>query len=194
LIKLLGISAAIIFILNAVSLGGYHQGGWEIYAQSNSTVETKKQPAMANTTQGQQATITVTKIVRCDSSLGIPNDDSVCQFVLENVDANQFNLVVTGNNPNLTSFQGSANGTTISLDPGNYTISETPFDTMDIENQLGETAIVTISTDSNGDCSSQFNQVDTFQEAKGSISDSELQSCEIINTVDVSQGASPEAP
>jgi hypothetical protein len=194
LIKLLGLSTAIIFVLNAVSIGGYHQASWEIYAQSNSTVETKKQPLVANNSQGQQATVIVSKVVRCDSSLGIPSDDSVCQFVLENVDANQFDLVVTGNNPNVTSFQGSANGTNISLDPGNYTISETLFDTMDIENQLGESAVVTILTDSSGDCSSQFNQVDTFQEAKGTISNSELQSCEIINTVDVSQGSSPEAP
>jgi hypothetical protein len=193
LIKSLGITAVIIFILNAVSIGGHHQIGLETYAQTNSTVETKKQPVVANTTQEQQATIIVTKIVRCDSSLGIPSDDSVCQFVLENVDANQFNLVVTGNNPNMTSFQGSANGTNISLDPGNYTISETAFDAMDIENQLGETAIVTVLTDSNGDCSSQFNQVDVFQEAIGRISNSELQSCEIVNTIDVSQGASPEA-
>ena len=193
MIKSLGITAVIIFILNAISIGGHPQIGLETYAQTNSTVETKKQPVVANTTQEQQATIIVTKIVRCDSSLGIPSDDSVCQFVLENVDANQFNLVVTGNNPNMTSFQGSANGTNISLDPGNYTISETAFDTMNIENQLGETAIVTVLTDSNGDCSSQFNQVDIFQEAIGRISNSELQSCEIVNTIDVSQGASPEA-
>ena len=193
MIKSLGITAVIIFILNVVSIGGHPQIGLETYAQTNSTVETKKQPVVANTTQEQQATIIVTKIVRCDSSLGIPSDDSVCQFVLENVDANQFNLVVTGNNPNMTSFQGSANGTNISLDPGNYTISETAFDTMNIENQLGETAIVTVLTDSNGDCSSQFNQVDVFQEAIGRISNSELQSCEIVNTIDVSQGASPEA-
>jgi len=177
--------------LNAVSTGGYHQSGWEIYAQSNPPVETKKQQSVANVTQGEQATVTVTKIVRCDSSLGIPNDDSVCKFVLENVDASQFNLVVTGNHPNMTSFQGSANGTNISLDSGSYSISETPFDTMDIENQLGETAIVTMSTDSNGDCTSQFNSEDTFQEAKGTITNSELQSCEIINTIDVSQGDSP---
>jgi hypothetical protein len=193
LIKSLGITAVIIFILNAISIGGHPQIGLETYAQTNSTVETKKQPVVANSTQEQQATIIVTKIVRCDSSLGIPSDDSVCQFVLENVDANQFNLVVTGNNPNMTNFQGSANGTNISLDPGDYTISETAFDTMNIENQLGETAIVTVLTDSNGDCSSQFNQVDVFQEAIGRISNSELQSCEIINTIDVSQGASPEA-
>ena len=193
MIKSLGITAVIIFILNAISIGGHPQIGLETYAQTNSTVETKKQPVIANSTQEQQATIIVTKIVRCDSSLGIPSDDSVCQFVLENVDANQFNLVVTGNNPNMTSFQGSANGTNISLDPGNYTISETAFDTMNIENQLGETAIVTVLTDSNGDCSSQFNQVDVFQEAIGRISNSELQSCEIVNTIDVSQGASPEA-
>jgi hypothetical protein len=193
LIKSLGITAVIIFILNAISIGGHPQIGLETYAQTNSTVETKKQPVVANTAQEQQATIIVTKIVRCDSSLGIPSDDSVCQFVLENVDANQFNLVVTGNNPNMTSFQGSPNGTNISLDPGNYTISETAFDTMNIENQLGETAIVTVLTDSNGDCSSQFNQVDVFQEAIGRISNSELQSCEIVNTIDVSQGASPEA-
>ena len=193
MIKSLGITAVIIFILNAISIGGHPQIGLETYAQTNSTVETKKQPVVANTTQEQQATIIVTKIVRCDSSLGIPSDDSICEFVLENVDANQFNLVVTGNNPNMTSFQGSANGTNISLDPGNYTISETAFDTMNIENQLGETAIVTVLTNSNGDCSSQFNQVDVFQEAIGRISNSELQSCEIVNTIDVSQGASPEA-
>ena len=194
MIKLLGISAAIILILNAVSIGGYSQISWDAYGQNNSTAETKKQLVVANTTQGQQASVTVTKIVRCDSSLGIPSDDSVCQFVLENVDSNQFNLVVTGNNPNITSFQGSANGTNISISPGNYTVSETPFDTMDIENQLGETAIVTILTDSNGDCISQFNQVDAFQEAKGIISNNELQSCEIINTINVNQGASPEEP
>ncbi len=194
MIKLLGISAAIIFILNAVSIGGYSQVSWDAFGQNNSTAETKKQLIVANTTQGQQASVTVTKIVRCDSSLGIPSDDSVCQFVLENVDSNQFNLVVTGNNPNITSFQGSANGTNISIGPGNYTVSETLFDTMDIENQLGETAIVTISTDSNGDCTSQYNQVDTFQEAKGMISNNELQSCEIINTINVNQGASPEEP
>lgn len=194
MIKLLGISAAIIFIFNAVSIGGYSQVSWDAYGQNNSTAETKKQLVVANTTQGQQASVTVTKIVRCDSSLGIPSDDSVCQFVLENVDSNQFNLVVTGNSPNITSFQGSANGTNISVGPGNYTVSETPFDTMDIENQLGETAIVTILTDSNGDCTSQYNQVDTFQEAKGMISNNELQSCEIINTINVNQGASPEEP
>ena len=194
MIKLLGISTAIFFILNAVSIGGYPQVSWDTYGQNNSTSETKKQPVVANATQEQQATVTVTKIVRCDSSLGIPSDDSVCQFVLENVDANQFNLVVTGNNPNITSFQGSANGTNISLDPGNYTISETPIDTMDIENQLGESAIVTILTDSSGDCSSQFNQVDTFQGANGMISNGNLQSCEIINTINVDQGASPGEP
>jgi hypothetical protein len=181
-------------MLNAVSIGGHSQVSWDAYGQNNSTTETKKQPIVANTTQGQQASVTVTKIVRCDSSLGIPSDDSVCQFVLENVDSNQFNLAVTGNNPNITNFQGSANGTNISLGPGNYTVSETPFDMMDIENQLGETAIVTILTDSNGDCTSQYNQLDTFQEAKGMISNIELQSCEIINTINVNQGASPEEP
>ena len=194
MIKLLGISAAIIFILNAVSIGGYSQVSWDAFGQNNSTAETKNQLIVANTTQGQQASVTVTKIVRCDSSLGIPSDDSICQFVLENVAPNQFDLIVTGNNPNMTSFQGSANGTDISLDPGNYTVSESSFDTMDIRNQLGETAIVTISTDSNGDCLSQFNQVDTFQEAKGTISNNESQSCEIINTIDVSQGDSPGEP
>jgi hypothetical protein len=194
LIKLLGISVAIIFILNAVSVGGYSQVSLDTYGQINSTAETKKQPLVGKTTQEQQPTVTVTKIVRCDSSLGIPTDDSVCQFVQKNVDANQFDLVVTGNHPNITSFQGSANGTNISIDPGNYTVSETPFDTMDIENQLGETAIVTILTDSNGDCSSQFSPVDTFQEATGMISNNEIQNCEIINTISVNQGASPEEP
>lgn len=165
----------------------------DVYAQNNSTSEIEKQSSLTNTTQ-DKATVTVTKIVRCDSSLGIPNDDAICQFVLDNVDSNQFNLIVTGNESDSTNIQGSENGTKFSTDQGNYTVSETPFDTMDIENQLGESAVVTMMTDVNGDCSAQFGQLDTFQNATGTIISGESQNCEIINTISVSQGASPEEP
>ena len=126
--------------------------------------------------------------------MGIPSDDAICQFVLANVESDQFSIEVTGNISDSTSFQGSSNGTIISVSPGNYTVTEDTFDTMDLENQLGENAIVSMLTETNGDCTGQFNQVDSFQEATGIVEAAENHSCEIINTISVSQGSTPEEP
>ncbi len=197
MIKLLGISSAVlIFLFNSVYVIEYSQINLDIYGQSSSTNETRKQSPVTNVTQEQQSTVTVTKIVHCDSSLGLPNDDAVCKFVLDNVDSSQFDMIMTGNKSGTIAFQGSVNGTKISLEPGNYTISENPYDTTDIENQLGDTALVNMLTDTNGDCLAQFSssQPGSFKEATGTIGSGGSQSCEIINTVSVAEGDSPEDP
>lgn len=195
MIKLLGILASIFFLINTMSIGGHSQLNIESFAQnSNITNETDRKSVSAADDREVLATLNVTKTVGCDSSLGIPSDDSVCNFVLDNIDAGQFDFVVSGNQTQNATFQGSSNGTLISLKAGDYSVEEKPFDTMDLENQLGESAVVTIDTDTKGDCIGQFGQFDNFEMASGTIEQSQKQLCEIVNTISVTEGSSPEEP
>ena len=194
MIKLLAIITAICFLSSTLSIGWFSQINLDAFGQTNATTETKMESQNSELPNADMASINITKTVKCDSSLGIPSDESVCQFVLANVDAGQFNLKVIGTQSGSPSLQGSSNGTTIFVQPGNYKVTEDFFNPMDIEDQLGENAIVTILTDATGDCTGQFNQADTFQQATGSVQAGETHACEIINTISVSQGASPEEP
>jgi hypothetical protein len=150
--------------------------------------------AAKTATSNVPATLLITKVIRCDSNLGLPSDDAVCQFVLANVRPSQFIITVSGNNPNPSSFQGSLNGTKVSLYPGKYAISETLFDTTNLENQLGETTTGTVSTTSTGDCTSQFNYLDVFHNATGTITSGDYQRCEIIDTIGITSGVVPGGP
>jgi hypothetical protein len=136
----------------------------------------------------------VTKAIHCESDLGIPSDEAVCQFVSSNVNSSQFTITVTGNNSNPSNFQGSINGTEVTINPGNYTISETIFDPTDLENQLGETATGTVSTTAEGDCTAQTNDLDAFQNITGTIDNGKSQKCDIINTIEITAGDAPEGP
>jgi hypothetical protein len=165
------------------------------YAQNSTTATTSPSSTPTQLSQSDQAklgNLIVTKSIRCDSELGIPSDTAVCKFVLENVDPGQFTITVTGTNSPPTKIQGSVNGTSISLSQGNYTISEDDFDTTDIENQLGETATVTVSATADGDCTPQYLSLDVFKNATGTITDTNPQKCNIINTIEVTAGNGPE--
>ncbi|MBA3749490.1 MAG: hypothetical protein H0X03_01065 [Nitrosopumilus sp.] len=142
----------------------------------------------------ESSTLLVTKSIRCESDLGIPSNEAVCQFVSSNVESNQFTITVTGNNSNPSNFQGSINGTEVTLNPGNYTVSETQFDPMNLENSLGETAIGTVSTSAEGDCTAQFTTFDAFQNVTGTIDSGESQKCDIINTIEITAGDAPGGP
>jgi len=144
-------------------------------------------------TQTGSATLLVAKVVRCNSDLGLPSDKAVCQFVLDSVHPSQFTLTVAGNNSSV-SFQGSINGTKVSLYPGAYSVSETPFDTSNLENQLGEATTGTISTAAVGHCTANFAHLDTFQNATGTIASGESQTCTIINTIGITSGLAPGGP
>ena len=141
-------------------------------------------------TQNGSATLLVTKVVRCNSDLGLPSDNAVCQFVLDSVYPSQFTLTVAGNNSSF-SFQGSVNGTKVTLYPGVYSVSETPFDTSNLENQLGEATTGAISTAAVGHCTANFTDLDTFQNATGTIASEEPQTCTIINTISITSGLAP---
>jgi hypothetical protein len=178
-----------------------------VNAQNENNATLKQQGALLNdktndasplpltsATSNVPATLLITKVIRCDSNLGLPSDDAVCQFVLANVHSSQFTITVSGNNSNPSSFQGSLNGTKVSLYPGKYAISETLFDTTNLENQLGETTTGTASTTATGDCTSQFNYLDVFQNATGTITSGQHQRCEIIDTIGITSGVVPGGP
>lgn len=194
MIKLLTLVTAVCFLSSTLSIAGFTQINLEAFGQTNATTETKRGPQGPESTNTEMTSINITKTVKCDSSLGLPSDESVCQFVLANVDSGQFTLEVSADQSESTSFQGSSNGTIISVLPGNYSVTEGTFDPMEIENQLGENAIVNVLTETNGDCTGQFSELDTFLQATGSIEANETHVCEIINTLSVSQGVSPEEP
>ena len=134
------------------------------------------------------ASLLVTKVVGCVSELGIPSDEAVCRFVLDNVLPSQFTMTVTGNKSTPPSFQGSVNGTIVSILPGNYTVTESLFDTRNIENLLGESTTGSVSTTASGDCIGQSNYMGSFQNAKKKIDKGERLKCEITNTIEITSG------
>ena len=169
----------------------------------NSAILKKNQESISNYKPGElasttptpkgSATLLVTTVVRCNSDLGLPSDKAVCQFVLSSVYPGQFKLTVAGNNSYI-SFQGSINGTKVTLHPGAYSVSETPFDTSNLENQLGEATTGTISTAAVGQCTAKFTGLDTFKNATGTIASGESQICTIINTIGITSGLAPGGP
>jgi hypothetical protein len=140
------------------------------------------------------SSLLVTKVVRCVSELGIPSDEAVCKFVLDNVLPSQFTITVTGNKSTPPAFQGSVNGTNVSIHPGNYTVTENHFDTRNIENLLGETTTGSVSTTALGDCIGQSNYMNAFQNATGTIASGDGQKCEIINTIEITSGETSQEP
>jgi hypothetical protein len=140
------------------------------------------------------SSLLVTKVIRCVSDLGIPSDEAVCKFVLGNVFPSQFTVTVAGNKSAPSVFQGSINGTSVPIYPGNYTVSETLFDTRNIENLLGETTTGSVSTTALGDCNGQFDNMGNFQNATGTILNGDNQKCEIINTIEITAGETPQRP
>ncbi|MDQ4072874.1 MAG: hypothetical protein M3162_01080 [Thermoproteota archaeon] len=162
------------------------------YAQNSTTSSSTAPTQSSQPGQAGSSNLLVTKTIRCESNMGIPSDAAVCQFVLENVVPSQFTITVTGTNSPPTTIQGSINGTNVSVGQGNYTVSEDTLDTTDIENQLGETATVTISTASTGNCIPQYVNMDVFENATGTITDNSPQRCDLINTIEVTAGDAPE--
>ena len=178
------------------SVNGQNENNTFLKKNQESNANYKPSDLMSTTpthAQTGSATLLVAKVVRCNSDLGLPSNKAVCQFVLDNVYPSQFTLTVAGNNSSV-SFQGSVNGTNVSLDPGAYSVSETHFDTSNLENQLGEATTGTISTAAVGHCTANFTDLDTFQNATGTIASEEAQKCTIINTIGITSGLAPGGP
>jgi hypothetical protein len=103
----------------------------------------------------EPAKLIVTKIVVC-------NDPGFCLLTTPNF----FTIRVTGNNPDPSSFPGSGTGTTVTLGPGSYSVTEDPFQTF---------PPLTLTPTFSPECS-------------GNIAAGETKNCVVTNTFTVTPG------
>ena len=123
----------------------------------------------------------VTKQINCDDAT-----EGDCEDLLELVNENDYNIQVTGNNPDPSSpFPGSPppTGTDVTLGPGDYQVTETTatslFDHVNTFFLTHPFTPVTLGFPSfTGDC----NGISSFQ-ATGTIAVGESQTCNIINSI-----------
>ena len=136
-------------------------------------------------------TLAVTKTVTCTTTN--TSLQPACDVIVEGIGfpnlqitPNQFNITVTGNNPNPSQFNGSSTAVVVTLDPGPYNVSDIryPSVTNDIVDVLktfpGISSIQIVAPAFSGDCTVipvlGFNQI-----ATGTIAAGESQTCNIVN-------------
>src|SRR5215213_11256327 len=102
-------------------------------------------------------TLAVTKTVTCTTANA--SLQPACDALIAGIAPNQFNITVTGNNPNPSQFNGSSTAVVVTLDPGLYNVSDigypsVPADIFAIIAQFSP-AISSIQTEDpifSGDC------------------------------------------
>ena len=130
--------------------------------------------------QPTTATLTVTKLVTCEDFRSSPENGPTCEELLATITEDQFNIAVTNGNVNPSEFTGSETGQIVTLDAGNYRVTETPDDSIETDkmnlggNIFGPDPLLTSFT---GDC---LHFITTFL-ATGSIAAGESETCNIIN-------------
>jgi hypothetical protein len=142
----------------------------------------------------ESTNLNVIKNVECTATVGNPSNEAVCAYVLENILPSDYQIFVTGigNNPNPSEFPGSSTGTNVQLEAGGYIITEELASTEQLQTDLTALGVSTHTTVAQGsDCVPFFNQNFVFQNANGTISNGESQTCSITNTIDVFDGTVP---
>ncbi len=173
------------------SLGGNGaDGGSEIndfrficINNNNNTVSGGGEP----TPPRQTGNLNVDKLVLCederngDSTLSVQQAAVLdCNRILEIITEDQFNIQVTGNDPQPSSFAGSDPGTIVRLGAGNYQVTETPdasvaTEVADLQTDITE--IIGPIPSLFGDCT----QIGDSFSATGTIAAGESEICHIRN-------------
>jgi hypothetical protein len=128
-------------------------------------------------------TLAVTKTVTCATANA--SLQPACDALIAGIAPNQFNITVTGNNPNPSQFNGSTTAVVVTLDPGLYNVSDigypsVPADIFAVIAQFSP-AISSIQTEDpifSGDCTVILGNAQT---ARGTIAAGESQTCNIEN-------------
>lgn len=135
------------------------------------------------------ATLSISKIIECDSEGGNPNDLAVCSYVLNNVFPAVFSFVISGNNPNPSNFPASEEGTEVSIGAGDYRIVENVDDEIiqTIKNELNADELGVIPQFT-GDCTPEFPSLNS---ATGSVDAGDSVECNVTNNFVVQGGTAP---
>ena len=137
------------------------------------------------------AQLSVTKTVSCSSHLGAPSNEAVCNFALASdnfPDPSDYQITVTGNNLDPSSFAGSESPEVVSIGPGEYTVSEILADTSAIQQELGASFIDNRSV-FEGDCINSFGGTTS---TTGTIAAGQSQECNIGNEINIFGGTVPD--
>ena len=133
--------------------------------------------------------LSVTKTVTC-----APVNTPACDAIISGtglpegqITPNDFNITVTGNNPNPSQFNGSSTAVVVTLDPGLYNVSDIGYPSVSdalaaviaqfqLSSTLGPIPIFS------GDCTQILGNAQT---ARGTIAAGESQTCNIVNAFEV---------
>src|SRR5215204_4196865 len=134
-------------------------------------------------------TLAVTKTVTCTTA--IANLQPACDAIIAGtglptgqITPNDFNITVTGNNPNPSQFNGSSTAVVVTLDPGLYNVSDIGYPS--ISQAVGAviaqfptiTSVLGLNPTFSGDCTVILGNAQT---ARGTIAAGESQTCNIEN-------------
>ncbi|HET7643155.1 MAG TPA: hypothetical protein VFK40_06580 [Nitrososphaeraceae archaeon] len=161
--------------------------------------EEETNPPTPPTPTEELANLNVIKNVDCISEGGTPNDDAVCDYVLENILPSNYQMIVTGigANANPSEFPGSSTGTNVQLGAGveGYILTEELANTEQLEADLEASVLFTsTSVDPGSDCGAFIDQEGVFQNANASIVSGQSQTCSITNTISIGGGTVPPTP
>ena len=154
---------------------------------NNNTVVEEQQP---EPTEPTTTTLTVTKLVTCEDTRLTPVNGPTCANLLGNITENQFNITVEDFIGSPSEFAGSETGTTVTLNPSNYTVTETPDDSVAQEIATIRGNITGPNPSFTGDCRPA---IPGPFEAIGTISAGESQTCNIENHFVINEIDSCEA-
>ena len=108
---------------------------------------------------GEDAELSVTKTLNCNfGGDSFPSGVAVCDFALASdnfPDPSDYQITVTGNNPDPSRFAGSESPVVVSIGPGEYTVSEILADTSALQQELYASFIDSRSVFT-GDCINSF--------------------------------------
>ena len=141
----------------------------------------------------EPGTLTVYKVMLCESTGGSPGNIEVCDYAIESAnfpDPEDYTITVSGNNPTPSSFPGSEAGTPVSIGAGEYTVDETLASTAALQAELDATSIVT-DTSATGDCTPNLNANQIFEDATGTMTSGGSQECTLINNIIIFGGTVP---
>jgi hypothetical protein len=141
---------------------------------------------------GEDAQLSVTKTLNCNfGGDSFPSGVAVCDFALASdnfPDPSDYQITVTGNNPDPSRFAGSESPVVVSIGPGEYTVSETLADTSALQQELDASFIDTRSVFT-GDCINSFGGTTS---TTGTIAAEESQECNIGNEITIFDGTVPQ--
>jgi hypothetical protein len=137
------------------------------------------------------ASLSISKIIGCESEGGNPSDLAVCSYVLNNIDPSVFSFLISGNNPNPSNFPASEAGTDVSLGAGEYRIVENADDEViqSVKNDLNADELGAIP-EFTGDCTQEFTSLNT---ATGSVNAEDSVECNVTNQFIVQGGTVPSS-